>query len=1344
MGAYFLGLDIGTDSVGWAVTDEHYQIIRKRGKSLWGVRLFDSAQTAEDRRRYRVARRRIERRTQRLYWLQDLFAEEISKVDPAFFERLRESKFLEEDKKSSYPLGRYTLFADHNYCDKDYHQQFPTIYHLRKALIEESGPFDVRLVYLAIHHIFKNRGHFLYGDLPLETISLERGLDRLAQAIELETDRSLHTEAVEKLKQILLSATGNKTWRKKELAALFSVEKKDGPLFAVVELMAGATVSLDALYGEGAGTEEISKISLEQDFDLVEEKLTVVLGDRLELILAVKEICDWARLEAMRNGEKYLSFAKVKIFKKHQEDLKRLKAVVKSQEDSSLYREIFHIAKNKLNNYPAYCGKGSQNYRCSYDDFRKYLTGKLKNLKNIQPELEQILLELEQGTFLPRQTSKDNGIVPHQLHEMELVRILENAQTYLPFLNQKDSSGLTRAEQIRQMFRFRIPYYVGPLDSRSRHSWITRKNEKIFPWNFSQVVDLEACRKEFIHRMTAQCSYIGEPVLPKDSLLYTKYMVLNELNNLCVNGRNISPEQKQQIYQDLFLSGKKVTSAKLRSYLRLEKEDQLSGFDQDFKGTLASWNYFRWLTGRPGGVEMAEEIIRHITLFGDDKKLLHQWIQKTYGKQLTEEEQKRALSFKASGWGRLSQKFLAGIYHTDPDTGEALSIMDLLWQTNNNLMELLSSRYTFMESVEAYRQEKTGSCGYTLQEYLDESYASPAIKRSIHQVIAIVSELQGIMKAPPKRIFVEMAREEGEKGKRTISRKAELTALYKKCGEESGNLFEQLSGEEESALRRDKLYLYYTQLGRCMYSGEAIDLNELDSHYDIDHIYPQSKVKDDSIRNRVLVKRELNAAKDDQYPLSAQVREKMRPFWTMLRQKGFISKEKYDRLLRATPFTIEEQAGFIARQLVETRQSSKIVAELLKRRFGENTEIVYVKAGNVSSFRQDQRLTDSGEQKQASQCRREHTIQDPLFVKCREVNDYHHAKDAYLNIVVGNVYHVKFTRNPANFLREKNVKFSLNRMFDFDVIRSGETAWTAGPGGSIAVVRRMMGKNNILLTRRAAEVTGEFFDQMPVPAGNGQAMLKSSDPRMTTEKYGGYNKLTGTYFALVEHTSKKKRVRSLETVFLMHKALYEQEPERYCREILGLKEPLILIPEIRINSLISYDGFRMHLSGRTGSQIIYKNANPLVISPVWHVYIKAISKYLERCRAAGGTLEITRFDGLDQEKNARLYQLLLEKLENPKYHVKFATPAATLRECQDKFSTLETADQCKILMQILNLFANNASSADLKLLNGKAGIGILLTSKNLDNYTGHQLKLVHQSVTGFYEREVDLLAEEVQ
>lgn len=214
---YFVGLDIGTDSVGWAVTTPEYQLIKRNGKSLWGVRLFDGAQTAQERRGYRVARRRIERRWQRLQWLQEVFAQPIGQVDPAFFQRLRESKFLEEDKQADVPLGRYTLFADKEYCDRDYHKQFPTIYHLRKALMEQPGPFDVRLVYLALHHIMKYRGHFLYGELSLETISLETGLERLSQAMETEVERTLTPGDTQQLKEVLISRTLNKTRRKKRV-----------------------------------------------------------------------------------------------------------------------------------------------------------------------------------------------------------------------------------------------------------------------------------------------------------------------------------------------------------------------------------------------------------------------------------------------------------------------------------------------------------------------------------------------------------------------------------------------------------------------------------------------------------------------------------------------------------------------------------------------------------------------------------------------------------------------------------------------------------------------------------------------------------------------------------------------------------------------------------------------------------------------------------------------------------------------------------------------------------------------------------------------------------------------
>ena len=207
-----------------------------------------------------------------------------------------------------------------------------------------------------------------------------------------------------------------------------------------------------------------------------------------------------------------------------------------------------------------------------------------------------------------------------------------------------------------------------------------------------------------------------------------------------------------------------------------------------------------------------------------------------------------------------------------------------------------------------------------------------------------------------------------------------------------------------------------------MYSGETIQLDELwdNTKYDIDHIYPQSKTMDDSLNNRVLVKKNYNAIKSDTYPLSLDIQKKMMSFWKMLQQQGFITKEKYVRLVRSDELSADELAGFIERQIVETRQSTKAVATILKEALPD-TEIVYVKAGNVSNFRQTYEL-----------------------LKVREMNDLHHAKDAYLNIVVGNAYFVKFTKNAAWFIRNNPGRsYNLKRMFEFDIERSGEIAWKA-------------------------------------------------------------------------------------------------------------------------------------------------------------------------------------------------------------------------------------------------------------------------------------------------------------
>lgn len=66
------------------------------------------------------------------------------------------------------------------------------------------------------------------------------------------------------------------------------------------------------------------------------------------------------------------------------------------------------------------------------------------------------------------------------------------------------------------------------------------------------------------------------------------------------------------------------------------------------------------------------------------------------------------------------------------------------------------------------------------------------------------------------------------------------------------------------------------QLGRCMYTNQPIKLEALGTKlYDIDHIYPQCFVKDDSIiNNKVLVLSEANGAKGNVYPINSDIRKK--------------------------------------------------------------------------------------------------------------------------------------------------------------------------------------------------------------------------------------------------------------------------------------------------------------------------------------------------------------------------------------------------------------------------------------------------------------------------------------
>lgn len=241
---------------------------------------------------------------------------------------------------------------------------------------------------------------------------------------------------------------------------------------------------------------------------------------------------------------------------------------------------------------------------------------------------------------------------------------------------------------------------------------------------------------------------------------------------------------------------------------------------------------------------------------------------------------------------------------------------------------------------------------------------------------------------------------------------------------------------------------------------EKIEIDELmnNNKYDIDHIYPRSKTADDSLDNRVLVYKPVNGDKDDRFPLDGKIREDMRNTWLVWKQKGLISEEKYKRLTRTTELTSEELLGFVNRQLVETRQSTKAFAEALRYVIPEETEIVYSKAGNVSRFRQQYKI-----------------------LKVRDINDLHHAKDAYLNIVVGNVYHLRFTKDVRKYFDRNGAyrTYNLYRMFDYDVNYSSEMAWKAGKDGTIIKVKETLKCDRVLVTRQTYEAGGKLFDVQP-------------------------------------------------------------------------------------------------------------------------------------------------------------------------------------------------------------------------------------------------------------------------
>ena len=1319
---YFIGLDIGTNSIGWAVTDTSYNILKKNRKFLYGVRLFDEAQTAVERRVNRNNRRRLKRRNERLKFLKNSFEKYILKKDPLFFERLDDSFFYEEDKRIK---QKNTLFNDEKFNDKDFHKKYPTIYHLRYELMNSKEEHDVREVYLAIAHILKNRGHFLFENFEVSDSKKINNRDTLKELIinfedyiDTLEDIDFEIKDIDKFCDILLDSNMRRKDKETNLKSLVNGKDK-----IIIRLLIGFETQLDKIYiNNEAIVENKVKINFSSsNYDEKYSEIEATLGDDIELIDKSKEIYDYVILQKILKDSNSISESKVKLYAKYKEDLIKVKYFIKKYFGDENYKLIFN----------------SVEYRKKVLEIKE---SKFKELKIDDEDKEisdYIINSISEGTLLELQKSISNSVIPMQLHLYELKKILDNASNYLMFLNEVDNTNLSLKEKIIQIFEFRIPYFIGPLNDRSEFSWLERNDykAKVYPWNFNQVINVKKSAENFITRMTRKCSYLhNENALAKNSLLYSKFMVLNELNNVKINGERLSTELKQKIYNECYLLNEKMSKNKLKKMLKLNNlydDIEITGVDElnaSLKSHIDMYKILGEDFKKDSYKELAENVIFWITVYNGDKKMILEKITEVYSSMLTQDQINKLSSLKYSGWGNLSRKFLTEVEHYGEETaGEYVNLIDMMWDYSLNLMELLSNKYKFLESLDELKEVKViNKLNY--EDIMEDLVLSPSVKRSVWQTLRIIGEIKKIMKYDPKKVFVEVTRKEDIVKTRKDKRKKQLEEKYKNIKDVDKNILEELKNTDEKEFRRKKLYLYFTQMGRCMYSGENIHLEDLfnSNIYDIDHIYPRSLTKDDSWNNLVLVRKDMNLIKSNGYELIKNIRDSRKDFWTSLKNKGLISDIKYERLIGSEELTPEILEKFIARQLVETSQTIKNVIEVLKTMF-TNTQMCYVKAEGVSEFRKRYE-----------------------YFKVREINDLHHAHDAYLNIIVGNVYNEKFTRNPILWLRKnrdetKNGKndYNLEKMFDNDIFIKDRKIFDKEEVNK--KIERFLYQKFPLVTKRTKEEKGAISDlqlisKKAVDLKNMYIPIKGNNSILANnlEKYGAFNKVSGSYFALVSHIVKKKRVRTLETipVYISKKIKNKEDLILYFEEKIKLIEPKILIEKIPIKSVFKINSCYYTLRGRTGNDLMYNLDVQLKLGKVETNYIKNIIKFNET--------GVNRKDKnnnfiITVEYNKSLFEEIINKITNTIFYYRNnkGKENAVLKILdKDKFDNLDLKSQCSAIIKILGYFSNSRDLFDLSDFGGAQLAGILKFGKNIENL--EEIKLISKSITGVYETEIDL------
>ena len=428
----------------------------------------------------------------------------------------------------------------------------------------------------------------------------------------------------------------------------------------------------------------------------------------------------------------------------------------------------------------------------------------------------------------------------------------------------------------------------------------------------------------------------------------------------------------------------------------------------------------------------------------------------------------------------------------------------------------------------------------------------------------------------------------------------------------------------------------------------------------------------------------------------------------------------------------------MARQLVNVRQTTKEVGKILQQ-IEPEIKIVYSKAEIASSFRE---MFD--------------------FIKVRELNDTHHAKDAYLNIVAGNVYNTKFTEKPYRYLQEIKENYDVKKIYNYDI----KNAWDKEK--SLEIVKKNMEKNTVNITRFIKEEKGKLFDVNILKKGTSKEIvtikpkLYNGELDNLSQKYGYYDSLKAAYFIYVEHEVKNKRVKTFERITRIDSNLVRDEKNlvEYLVDKKNLVNPKIIKKILKEQTLIINDYPYAFTGIDARKQVELKNKKQLYLETKYEKILKNALKFVEDNQ--GKSEENYKFIYLKKkdrnEKNETIesvkeryniefngmYDKFLEKLDSKDYKNYINNKLYTnFLKSKEEFKKLNLWEKSLILREFLKIFNKDTygryeikdSQTKEKLFSipnetGRIRIG--------QSSLGNNKELVEESVTGLFVKKIKL------